>query len=110
MFFSGKCKSCAPFCPVTFGLALGLTGAVISFVMVVYMMFYGVPAGMEGMVDPSMSGALVKAGWMLVKGFVFGFVFACMYNLVCHWKRKCCGSSCDASCTCGNGKSGNGRK
>ena len=106
----GKCKSCVPLCPVSFGLALGLTGAIISFVMIIYMMYYGVPPRMEGMVDVSFHGAFVKALWMLLKGFVFGFIFALIYDFIaCYCKKYCCKKS-DESCECGNGKAVNGKK
>lgn len=97
---SSKCKC---FCPVSFGLALGLTGAVMMMLWYSWMMYQGVPAGMEGqmMMPDSWGAAFVHAFWVFVKGFVFGFIFAFFYNMIasrcmrmfCRSKGECCDAS-----------------
>lgn len=101
---SSKCgKKCKCFCPVSFGLALGLTGALMVLLWSAWVMSNGMPAGMDShMMMPSSWGvAFGHSFWVFVKGFVFGFVFAFLYNVIscwckamrCHDKGECCDAS-----------------
>lgn len=101
--WSSSCGKGARFCPFSFGLALGLTGAVMMLVWTAWLMYHGMPVGMDSQMMPASWGdAFVHAFWILVKGFVFGFVFAFIYNWIACWcKARCCASSkgecCDSS-------------
>ncbi len=100
-----KCGMGRGFCPVTFGLALGLTCALGVIFWTAWVMMFGVPAMIEGQmytmkIAETWGDAGIMAVWALVRGFVCGFVFALIYNLICKCKSKCCGK---CSC-CDNGK------
>jgi hypothetical protein len=100
----GKCSNCKGFCPITLGLAFGITCGI-------FMIFYAWAAMWFGwgtaIVDqyssvyygfgPTIVGGLIGGLWGLLKGFVFGVIFAILYNLFTHCK-KCCGM-------CGNQES-----
>jgi hypothetical protein len=97
-----KCGSGKGFCPVTFGLALGLTCALGVLFWTAWVMWFGVPAMIEGQmymmkVAETWADAAIFAVWALVKGFVCGFVFAMIYDLILCCKSKCCGkcNCCD---------------
>ena len=91
-----------PLCPLSFGLALGLTSAVSVMVCVYWAMWFGMPDSMAGHMTPPdnfMDAGLMALRW-LVKGFAFGFIFALLYDLIaCCCKGMCCKKS---GCGCGN--------
>jgi hypothetical protein len=89
---NGKC-GCMKLCPVSFGLALGLTAAFGFLIWTAWIMYQGMPPMMEGMPLPTWSGAGMHAFWMLVKGFIFGFAFALIYDFVACCMAKCCKKS-----------------
>lgn len=93
-----SCETCSSkrcFCPVTVGLALGLTCALGVLFISIWAICCGLPAGLEGQmlrpVPGDWSAAAVRAVWALIKGFIGGFVFAMIYNFLCCLKSKCCG-------------------
>lgn len=91
MFHSSCGSKGSCFCPFSFGFALGLTGAIMMLLWTAWVMYSGAPAGMgDHMVPVSWSVGLMHAFWIFVKGFVFGAVFAYIYNGVsCYFKAKC---------------------
>ncbi len=100
-----KCSSGGKgFCPVTLGLALGLTCALGVLICSAWSMWFGMPAFMEGhmtmRVADNWSDAGMNAVWSFIRSFVAGFFFALIYNLICCCKSKCCGkcSCCATSC------------
>jgi hypothetical protein len=93
-----KCSNGKGFCPVTFGLALGLTCFIFVIICSAWMLWFGVPhmfQGMEYMKVADWSQAGMFAVCALIKGFLFGFVFALIYDLI-----KCCKSKCCGKCSC----------
>lgn len=97
---------CGRLCPFSLGLALGLTGALAMILWAAWLMYYGVPAGMEGQmpVPESWAAVCMSAFWILVKGFVFGFFIALFYNLCSRCKSMCCGKSDNSCCDSGSKK------
>lgn len=95
----GKC-SCSKLCPVSFGLALGLTGALGVLVWAAWIMYHGVPPEMPGMPMPDWSMAFANAFATLIKGFVFGFFIALFYDFFsgCVMRKLCKKSD---GCGCG---------
>ncbi len=95
-------------CPISFGLAVGITCFLAVIVAMLWITYFGASSSMmmHGMTMPAMSwsAALVHALWALVKGFVFGLVLALLYDLfVCCGKKRRCGdaSSCEGkACGC----------
>lgn len=103
----GKChKGKKGLCPISFGLAVGITCAIFFFIWAIWMMYHGVqlmPAEHRMMVSPHVMGNVVRALWILLKGFIFGAVIALLYDLfICCCKLKCCKRS-DDECSCGCG-------
>lgn len=103
----GKCgcgcgKKGKGLCPVSLGLALGITSALAVLIGSIWIMYYGMPAIMVAnhIPMPTWSSSLLFTLIMLVKGFIFGFVLALFYDLfACCCKSKCCRS--DEKCACG---------
>lgn len=103
----GKCgcgKSSKGLCPVSFGLAIGVTSALAVFLWAVWVMMYGMsPMMAANMPEPTWGGAAMHALMALVKGFVFGFVVAAIYDFcICCCKWKCCKSNGTCNCSCCN--------
>lgn len=87
-------------CPFSFGLAIGIVAALAMFFWSLWVMKYGVPPMMAGkMIVPiTFMGAVVHSLLCLLKGFLFGFFVALIYDwIVCCCKCKCCkpGEGCD---------------
>lgn len=99
-----KCGTRKGLCPVTLGLALGITFALCVLFWGVWAMWFGLPAGMEEqmhmMVAHDWASIVSHSVWALLKGFVGGFVFALIYDLLLCCKSKCCGK-----CSCCNDSS-----
>lgn len=89
-------------CPVSFGLAVGVVSFFAVFIWTLWVIQYGMPPMMVEMhiPMPTVSGGLVHALLALVKGFLFGFFVALLYD---------CFSSCFACCF-GRKQSGEGGK
>jgi hypothetical protein len=103
-----KCRGSMCFCPVTFGLALGLTSFLIVFCVYVLAVYHvGFVAPMMVMMHetaPTIHAGLVHACSHLVGGFIFGFIFALIYNLIKKLCRSCCKGKSDGNacgCNCG---------
>ncbi len=90
-------------CPFSFGLALGITSAIAMYVWAWWAMQSGASSDemakqMSMLMPLTMAHVSIMAGWALIKGFLFGFVWAGLYNLF-----KCCKAMCSkGSCGCGN--------
>lgn len=84
-------------CPVSFGLAVGITFGLGVFIWTLWVLFHGAsPMMMEYKIPvPSLKDGTIHALWALLKGFVLGFFIALFYDLiVCCCKVKwCCGKS-----------------
>lgn len=111
----GKCDCRRGFCPFTFGLAWGITYALTIFIMSVAVMQHMSPPGMPFVKGEELTWALV---WMhsfvaLVSGFIYGLVFALLYDGILKLSHKCkcgahegqgtcrCGGNCSCGCKCG---------
>jgi hypothetical protein len=94
-------------CPVSFGLALGITFALSMFIWSMYMMYRGLPPEMmQRGYDITWGDILKHTFWALVQGFVFGFFVALFYDLIsCLCRCRCCKTACACAC-CGNKKPG----
>src|SRR5690606_39112493 len=78
---NGKCQcSCSSalskLCPLSFGLALGITSMLIVFFWSVWIMYNGVAATMPGMQELEWGMVIKRSLMSLLKGFVIGFIFA----------------------------------
>jgi hypothetical protein len=103
---NGKC-GCGKkkgLCPISLGLALGITSGLAIFLWSIWVMYYGMPTMMADfhMPIPTWSTSVMHALLGLVKGFVFGVVLALFYDLfACCFKSKCKpGQGCGCGCTC----------
>jgi hypothetical protein len=90
-------------CPFSFGLALGITGALGVLIGSFWIMYHGVPPMMVQlhMPVPTYKDAAIHALGTLLKGFVFGFFVALFYDLISGCCKKCiCCKKSDESCKC----------
>jgi len=95
----GKCGngSGRTLCPVSLGLAVGITATLALILWVAWAMY-------QGEADISWSATALKALAVFVKSFLFGFVVAAIYDcIVSRCKCVCCKCK-DGSCACCNGK------
>ena len=96
-------------CPISFGLALGITGGLAVLIWSVWIMYHGMSPMMieRHLPMPTWSSSSMHAVWALLKGFFFGFFLAVFYDLFICCKSMCrkksgpcvCGCSC---CSPGN--------
>lgn len=105
-----SCEACGcgskrvRFCPVSLGLAIGITFGLAVFIWSIWVMYYGVPATMASLnlPVPTWSTTIAYSLLALVKGFIFGLVVAFIYNgISCCCKCKHCKTSnvpCGCSC------------
>jgi hypothetical protein len=98
---SGKCK-CGRICPVSLGLALGIT-CVLSMVFMVVVVMLGLASPEMAVLktDMTWSVALMHLLRALIGGFVFGFVLALIYDCCVSCMAKCCSKSNGGACGCG---------
>lgn len=99
----GKNSECgvAKLCPVSFGIAFGVTEALMALIIAYVAWFFGYGVAMVEHFSavyygyaPSFVGGLFGALWGFIGGFIFGFVVAYIYDFcVCRGSRKSCGSS-----------------
>jgi hypothetical protein len=96
----GKCGGKGKLCPVSLGLAVGITAALAVFIWMSWMVYYGVPPTMASVITaPTIGGAFIHALWALLKGFLFGFFVALFYDFIsCCCKGPCCKKG---ECSCG---------
>jgi hypothetical protein len=89
-------------CPLSLGLAVGLTAFLAVIVWSIWAMNMGLaPIEIGQMVVPTWQGTIIQAFWGLIKGFAFGFVVALLYDLfACCFRGACAKRSCNCSC-CG---------
>lgn len=93
MYCGTHCKT-KRFCPVSFGLALGITGVIAQFAM----MFFSMHGKIMLLPWKDVAYGMLMTG---IVGFFFGLVFALIYNLIqsACTSRFCCKSN--GSCGCG---------
>jgi len=87
-------------CPISFGLAIGVTCAIFMMLGAWIAAFWGYGtelidqrALMYHGYTATFVGGLVGGLWGLVKGFIFGALIAFFYNCISACKSKCC--KCD---------------
>lgn len=90
---SDKTCNSARLCPISFGLAIGVASFFAVLIWMLYIMSYGLPQTTMiamHMPMPTLSMGFIHALFALVKGFVFGFVVALLYNAFsCCCRKKC---------------------
>lgn len=99
---SGKC-GCMKLCPVSFGLALGLSCGIGVFIWSLWVLYYGASPMMAAYhVPTTVVEGLTCSLWCLLKGFIFGFFIALFYDLLvcCGCHKWCCKKSDGASSCC----------
>jgi hypothetical protein len=95
------CTKRKKLCPLSFGVALGITAGLAYFIWVLWVIYNGpTPMMAEYHIPmPTMQDGIIHALWILLKGFVFGFFLALFYDLIsCCCKMRCCGSKGNCSC------------
>lgn len=107
----GKCgcgKKAKGLCPVSLGLAIGLTSALAIFLWSAWIIMHGMPPEMANMPGPTWGDAGMHALMALIKGFVFGAVVGIIYDFcICCCKWKCCKSNGTCNCSCCNNPNDN---
>jgi hypothetical protein len=101
-FMMGSCGK--KLCPVSLGLAIGIVCGVGFFVWVLWVNYYGPSAWMLAahLPVPTVEEGSIRALWALVKGFVFGFFVALLYDCIsCCCRSRCCKKD-GACCKCGS--------
>lgn len=98
--WAGKCK-CMRLCPVSFGLAAGITYALTMLVMALIIIMDWAPPEMAA-IKPTITTAVVGMHmlWAFIEGFIFGFVMVAFYNLFMSMGRRCCCKKQDGTCGC----------
>ena len=91
---------CGKLCPVSFGMAVGITSALATFISFMWMVKHGVPAMLGQFLPPTtVIDILIESSWALLKGFVFGFFVAFIYDLIrCCLQSMCCKQSNQTAC------------
>jgi hypothetical protein len=103
---NGKCGR-KKLCPVSFGLALGLTAMLGYVFWILWATYYGPTPMMESfnIALPTFGEGAFRAFCIFLKGLVFGFFVALFYDWIsCCCKNKFCCKKCDNKecCNCGN--------
>ena len=90
-------------CPVSFGLAVGIVSFFAVFIWTLWVMNYGMPPLMIAMhiPVPTLGKGFVHALFALLKGFLFGFFVALLYDII---------SCCFAACRKSDGKYESGKR
>jgi uncharacterized membrane protein YdjX (TVP38/TMEM64 family) len=79
-------------CPVSLGLAIGIVSFFTVLIWTLWVMSNGMPAMMVAMhvPVPTLGRGVLHALLALVKGFLFGFFVAFVYDLFACWFGSCC--------------------
>lgn len=88
-------------CPFSLGAAIGITCFLTMFIGALWFMHTGIglPMMINGGAMPSIGTILMMSLWGLVKGFLFGFVVALIYDFfVCCVKGHCKKKACQCAC------------
>lgn len=95
----GKCK-CMRLCPFSFGLAWGITYALTILVITVAIMHGEAPPGMPFFKGEVLTWYLVWKHTLiaLVEGFIYGLIFAFIYDGILRLGR--CGKGSGEGCGC----------
>lgn len=98
----GKCGKGKGLCPVSFGLAIGVTCGLAVLLWTAWAMYVGwMPVTSMYAPPADWAEAFSRAFWCLVKGFFFGFFVALIYDCITRCcPGKCCKSSDDESGCC----------
>src|SRR5690348_12071641 len=98
----GGCGGAKKLCPVSFGLALGIVSFFAVLLWTLWVINYGMPPMMVAMhlPVPTMGKGFEHALLVLIKGFLFGFFVALVYDLFACCFARCCRKSGE-SCECG---------
>ena len=98
----GRCGKGKGLCPLSLGLALGIVCAVAVLVESIWVMYYGMPPMMVAMhlPMPTWSSSFLHALMVLIKGFVFGFFLALVYDFFACCFKSCRKSGGEGSCGC----------
>lgn len=105
----GNCSKKTMLCPISFGLAWGITMGLFMAIIAwsAWMWGYGISVVEQMSVfyngyDASLIGGGWGALWGLIEGFIMGFFIAFFYDCIIKCcKGKCSGCNCGANCTCG---------
>lgn len=83
---SDEGSRCMKLCPVSFGLALGIVSFFAVLIWSLWVMSYGLPPMLEAlhMPIPTLGSGFAHALLALLKGFIFGFFVALLYDLISH--------------------------
>lgn len=95
---SDKCGTTMKLCPVSFGLALGITSGLFLMFFAWAAAIWGVGGSVMDMYvsfyygyGPTFLGGIIGGIWGLVVGFIFGAIIALLYDcIVCCCKSKSC--------------------
>lgn len=108
---NGKCGCGKKLCPVSLGLAFGLTCGLGVFIWVLWTMYNGATPAMVELHIPvlGLKDGAIHALWAFLKGFIGGFFIALFYDLIsCCCKMKCCSCKSGEAC-CGSGNKPEGK-
>lgn len=87
-------------CPMSLGLALGLTSALAAFLMASWAIYQGVPPDMLAQHPDLVPMTWADAGWLtlwtFIKGLIFGFILALIYDLITCVNVLICSMTCIA--------------
>src|SRR5579862_6761962 len=94
MMGCAKCgKSGGCLCPVSLGIAVGLTCFFAMLIWSLWVMQYGVSSDMMThmpTIPKTLSETFILALWGFLKGLLFGFFIALFYDLIIKCKKCCC--------------------
>lgn len=106
------CGKVAMLCPVSLGIAVGVVSFFAVFLWSLWVMKYGMPPMMEAlhMPVPTLMEAFTRSLLALLKGFLFGFFVAFIYDLIrcCCNRKKVDDGSCQCNCHVPSNKTGVG--
>lgn len=95
--FRSKCL-----CPVSFGLAVGITAFFAVLIWSAWMMVHGSPELAPPHFIFTWGATFAYSFLALIKGFLFGFVVALLYDCFACWcKSVCCKREGGCKCGCG---------
>ncbi len=81
----------------SFGIAIGAVFALYMFLKALAAAYLGLGAEMVAVMkdfyigyNAGLVGGVIGAAWAFIDGYIFGFLVAWVYNLVCRKCSKCC--------------------
>jgi hypothetical protein len=109
----GNCSKGTSLCPLSFGLAWGLTFALMMLAIAWVGWWWGYGSAIIAEIsniysgyEASLIGGLWGALWGFIEGFIMGFLVAFFYDLItkccrCCKKSRCACMKTGGSCQCG---------